>query len=54
MTLRDWFAGQALIQAVELTRSNDGVYDAAEAAEWAYALANAMMAERAIQEGANG
>ena len=42
MTLRDWFAGQAL--AHQYTQ-HDG--DSKMAAAWAYAIADAMIAERA-------
>ena len=42
MSLRDWFAGQALANAH--TRSKD--CDAADAAFWAYELADAMLAAR--------
>lgn len=43
MTLRDWFAGQALASAY----CNDPEADADEIASYAYTLADAMLAERA-------
>lgn len=46
MSLRDWFAGQALREAVPLSASNDGTYDVEDAASWAFAIADAMLAER--------
>jgi len=42
MTLRDWFAGQAL--AGVLANSNDDYSE--PPAKWAYAIADAMIAER--------
>ena len=38
MTLRDWFAGQALLGYC--------LNDASEAAEWSYRVADAMIAKR--------
>jgi len=54
MTLRDWFAGQALAgtwrQALRQGRMSDDVIDlsslTSRSAIWAYALADAMLAER--------
>jgi hypothetical protein len=54
MTLRDWFAGQALAgtwrQALHQERNSDEVIDLSSftrrSAYWAYALADAMLAER--------
>lgn len=43
MTLRDWFAGQAL---VGLHASSDGVYRSSSVAKLAYDQADAMIAER--------
>lgn len=50
MSLRDWFAGQAL--AGELASQNPecayaGCEGAAEVSSWAYSVADAMLAERA-------
>lgn len=49
MTLRDWFAGQAL--AGMLANSADNWSDHSFAAKWAYEAADAMLAERAKAEG---
>jgi hypothetical protein len=43
MSLRDWFAGQAL--ANEYTQSNDP----AKIAEWAYRVADAMLKAREVK-----
>lgn len=43
MTLRDWFAGQALMGSI----SNEPVFEnPSKAAEWAYEQADAMLTER--------
>jgi len=55
MSLRDWFAGQALtgLLSAEMDNEEGGssscadVLDADVIAEWAYELAGAMLAERA-------
>lgn len=44
MSLRDWFAGQAL--AGEAATQGDCIWKAADLAERAYAVADAMLAER--------
>jgi hypothetical protein len=44
MSLRDWFAGQALAHAY--THQRDGAEEADLAAMWAYQLADALLAER--------
>jgi hypothetical protein len=41
MTLRDWFAGQALAMTAP-----QGSYNTANIAEWCYSMADAMLAER--------
>ncbi|QDP64118.1 MAG: hypothetical protein Unbinned2301contig1004_44 [Prokaryotic dsDNA virus sp.] len=46
MTLRDWFAGQALTQSCEATRAILGRLDAQSAAERAYEIADAMLEAR--------
>lgn len=43
MTLRDWFAGQALANAF----TDYGASESSQIAEWAYILADAMLKERA-------
>jgi len=48
MTLRDWFAGQAMLHALSATTSHDGRYDHAAAAACAYAMADAMLVERRV------
>lgn len=47
MSLRDWFAGQALSHALSATASHDGCYDHVAAAWGAYDVADAMLAVRA-------
>ncbi|MDY7224743.1 hypothetical protein [Hyalangium rubrum] len=47
MTLRDWFAGQALagrLASPEMTAA--AAHNHAELARWAYAVAQSMMAQR--------
>ncbi len=48
MTLRDWFAGQALMAAVIQSADDDATVEqnASAAALWAYAYADAMIAVR--------
>lgn len=48
MTLRDWFAGQAILAAVVQSAHDDAPVEqnARAAAAWAYAVADAMLAER--------
>ncbi len=48
MTLRDWFAGQALMAAVIQSADDDATVEqnANVAAVWAYAYADAMLAAR--------
>lgn len=46
MSIRDWFAGQALSQACEATRVMLGRLDGQSAAERAYKVADAMLAAR--------
>lgn len=43
MTLRDWFAGQALAGVLNWS---EAFYNPSHAVEWAYGLADAMLAER--------
>lgn len=46
MTLRDWFAGQALRSLFRFNRYRELITDPAQAANNAYAFADAMLAER--------
>ena len=46
MTLRDWFAGQALA-GLYASETDDTEYEAAYAARRSYVIADAMLAERA-------
>jgi hypothetical protein len=46
MTLRDWFAGQALATIIHLTQSREGGWDEVAVAAGAYAVADAMLAAR--------
>ncbi len=43
MSLRDWFAGQALVSIV---RSKDRPYLESDDAAWSYRVADAMLAQR--------
>jgi hypothetical protein len=45
MTLRDWFAGQALASTAKMENPQGG-YDSTAIAEWCYSMADAMLAER--------
>ncbi|WP_420137860.1 hypothetical protein [Sphingomonas sp.] len=47
MSLRDWFAGQAMSHALSATASHDGCYNFEAAAHGAYEMADCMLAERA-------
>ena len=47
MTLRDWFAGQSLGHIPELLKANDRNRSVGQIAQWAYCVADAMLAERA-------
>lgn len=50
MSLRDWFAGQAIFAGIDWCASHEtGSY--ADAAAVAYEIADAMLAERAKSEG---
>ena len=44
MTLRDWFAGQALVGRLQMSDSYERSYESM--AEHSYACADAMLAER--------
>lgn len=46
MTLRDWFAGQAMSHALSASASHDGCYNPVAAAWGAYSVADAMLAAR--------
>lgn len=46
MTLRDWFAGQALATVISLTQNREGSWDEVAVAAGAYAVADAMLRER--------
>lgn len=47
MTLRDWFAGQALAGRLANSEMTDAAaHNHAELARWAYAMAQAMMSQR--------
>jgi hypothetical protein len=48
MTLRDWFAGQAMSHALSATASYDGSYNHDNAAQCAYDMADAMLAARPV------
>lgn len=53
MTLRDWFAGQALVETASLiTVSHPGTYN--EVAKLAYSLADAMLAARSTPDTEGG
>ena len=45
MTLRDWFAGQALASTAKMENPQGG-YDSTAISEWCYSMADAMLAER--------
>lgn len=47
MTLRDWFAGQALVGIILSDSRSDGLHRSTSSrSEWCYAQADAMLAER--------
>lgn len=46
MSLRDWFAGQALDRMISLTQDRDGGWDEHAVAVGAYRLADAMLEAR--------
>ena len=50
MTLRDWFAGQALVEAMRLSQDEFG-WTYGNAAQCAYDMADAMLAARATGGG---
>lgn len=51
MTLRDWFAGQAITACAVQTFRHDAPFDlnVRQAAAWAYGMADAMIAARGAQ-----
>jgi hypothetical protein len=52
MTLRDWFAGQALAHIPELLDAHDANKSAEMIAHWSYQIADAMLkARREVQHG---
>lgn len=48
MTLRDWFAGQALATIISLTQGEHGCWDPVAVAAGAYAVADAMVEARQV------
>lgn len=50
MSLRDWFAGQALEESMRLSVDQYGGWDPIAAAACAYDVADAMLAARATEE----
>lgn len=46
MSLRDWFAGQALASVIHLTQSRDGSWDPVAVAAGCYLVADAMLDAR--------
>lgn len=46
MTLRDWFAGQAIEVVTNLSQRGDGSWDANDVAAGCYSIADAMLAAR--------
>ena len=52
MTLRDYFAGQALVGIISGCAAACAIYDTHEAAEDAYQVADAMLAARKTQNAA--
>jgi hypothetical protein len=51
MTLRDWFAGQALATLISLHENRDGGWCESEVATSAYDMADAMLAARSAAKG---
>lgn len=51
MSLRDWFAGQALTGMIAYAAAREGAFLFDAIAEDAYILADAMLAERMKEEG---
>lgn len=51
LTLRDWFAGQALVGLLAFSRGDCRQLTPEEAAEEAYDTAHAMLGERAKKDG---
>ncbi len=54
MTLRDWFAGQAVEQCMRNALSNNGCWDPDNVAYHAYLVADAMLRARAHPETNDG
>ena len=51
MTLRDWFAGQALVGIITSPfTSEDAIGNFGKGAQWAYEMADAMLAQRGTEE----
>jgi hypothetical protein len=50
MTLRDWFAGQALVSIADACYIQDEISAPSDVAAAAFALADAMLAERAKKD----
>lgn len=48
MTLRDWFAGQAIATMINKSEDSDGGWDGGSVAAGCYAIADAMLAERKL------
>ena len=51
MTMRDWFAGQALSTLIHLHENRDGEWGESEVATSAYDMADAMLAAREMKHG---
>lgn len=49
MSLRDWFAGQALTELIRLSMGHDGGWSMDTAAQGAYEMADAMIRNRGAQ-----
>jgi hypothetical protein len=47
LSIRDWFAGQAINGLARAITDAGGLWNEADAARWAYEYADAMLAERA-------
>jgi hypothetical protein len=50
MTLRDYFAAQAIPTCISMSQNRDGFWDEVAVAVAAYAVADAMLAQRSPQE----